>query len=693
MSMRVFTKAADRKAAAAAFGERLTALEAERREAYLAEVRALASPAEATRWQARRRARLAEVLGPFPERTPLDARIVAAFDEPGFRVENVVFESRPSYYVTANLYLPQGATRPAPCVLIPCGHSIPGKAEINYSNFAVALALKGYVALCFDPTGQGERGECIDRRTRRELVRGCVAQHHWTGKPLFLTGETLAGWRAWDGVRALDYLLSRPEVDPRRVAVGGNSGGGIMSIVIAAVDQRVKAVAAGHPGGSMEDTYLTGPSFADPTLFALIAPRACRIIVGRASHEEASHRRKIEVMQPLYEAYGCPERLDLALVSGYHNLKRAKREPACEWLNRWLGMDGSGSEEARFRPIAPRRLQCTKTGQVQTSLGGETMQTINACVAAKVVPARKSLKGSADLAREQRDALRRVRRRVRFERVTGSVPARVVREEKARVAAVTTLVLETEPGIVCPAALVEPRGGADDRVVIHVSAVGNIPRAERARLALDGARCPVLSLDVRDTGETSVGSIPLREAPREFVRERWRHEMLAVRALAAGRTLDGLRALDIVRAVDWLEESSGRKRKIAVVGEGQAGIWALLAAAFDRRIKAVAAVRTLGSLRMLVDNAYYNQFEHWWVPGVLADYDVPDLAAVLAGRRVAFVSPVDEMGKPLGQKAVDALFARARRAHEIAGSLDDSAFVRASGAAEAKAVRRFLDRA
>jgi len=114
-------------------------------------------------------------------------------------------------------------------------------------------------------------------------VRRCCPQHHYAGRPSWLVGRSLAGYRTWDGIRAVDALLQRPEVDPNRLAVVGNSGGGQMALLIAAADERIQVCAAAHPGGPMENTYLTGKGLVDRDLLGLIAPRPCIFIVGDES--------------------------------------------------------------------------------------------------------------------------------------------------------------------------------------------------------------------------------------------------------------------------------------------------------------------------------------------------------------------------------------------------------------------------
>jgi dienelactone hydrolase len=192
---------------------------------------------DALAYRERVRAAVGRAFAPCPEKTPLNARVTGTLDLPYYRIEKLIFESRPGCLVTANLYLPRGLDRPAPCVLGTCGHSEPGKAAELYQAFSQRLARAGFVVLIYDPFSQGERDQYY-RSGYREAVGWGTRAHNMMGKQLELIGENLAMWRAWDGVRALDYLLSRPEVDSTRVGVTGNSGGGTMTTWLWAIEDR-----------------------------------------------------------------------------------------------------------------------------------------------------------------------------------------------------------------------------------------------------------------------------------------------------------------------------------------------------------------------------------------------------------------------------------------------------------------------
>ena len=154
-----------------------------------------------------------------------------------YTIEKVIFESRPGFPVTANLYLPAGVDGPRPGVVGTCGHSTNGKAAEAYQSFAQGLARLGYVCLIYDPIGQGERLQYVTEDLKSRVGIG-VREHLYAGNQQFLVGEFLGMWRAWDGIRALDYLLTRPEVDRQQIGVTGNSGGGTMTTWLCGVEPR-----------------------------------------------------------------------------------------------------------------------------------------------------------------------------------------------------------------------------------------------------------------------------------------------------------------------------------------------------------------------------------------------------------------------------------------------------------------------
>lgn len=194
------------------------------------------------RLQGELRQTLLTMLGGLPAtKTPLRPRITGRIQMDGFHIEKLVFESLPGIYVTALVYVPEDKKQTHPAVLVPPGHAADGKA--HYQALCQRLVQHGYVVICWDPVGQGERSQFWDAKAAKSRYNLICAEHAVLGNLAYLAGTNLARWEIWNGIRALDYLLTRPEVDPNRINITGTSGGGFQAAHIAALDLRIKAAA------------------------------------------------------------------------------------------------------------------------------------------------------------------------------------------------------------------------------------------------------------------------------------------------------------------------------------------------------------------------------------------------------------------------------------------------------------------
>jgi dienelactone hydrolase len=249
------------------------ALEREARarlEARRDEVAALKTPEAVVERQKRIHDRFLEALGDMPEKTPLNARVVGRDRRDGYRVERVIYESRPGHHVTAALYLPDGPP-PFPGVLVPCGHSTNGKAAEPYQRACILMAKNGLAVLCYDPIGQGERAQLLDDRGQPS-ISGSTTEHTMVGIGALLVGRSTASYRIWDGIRSLDYLAGRPEIDPARLGCTGNSGGGTLTAYLMALDDRIAAAAPSCYITSLERLFATlGPQDAEQNITGQVA--------------------------------------------------------------------------------------------------------------------------------------------------------------------------------------------------------------------------------------------------------------------------------------------------------------------------------------------------------------------------------------------------------------------------------------
>ncbi|MDY0167123.1 MAG: alpha/beta fold hydrolase [Thermoguttaceae bacterium] len=619
-----------------------------------AELAALRSPDDWRKRQQATRERLDEIFGSYGPRTPLNARIVGKIDRPDCVIEKLIFESQPGYHCTANFYVPKNRPFPRPGVLFTCGHAVDGKAAKLYHECCLGLVAKGYVVLALDPTGQGERLEYFDWETGQPLVPPCVAHHHYLSRPSWLVGRSLAGYRSWDGTRAIDYLVDREEVDREKIAVVGNSGGGIMALLITAFDERVKVCAAAHPGGSMEQTFLAGRRIVEADILSLIPPRPCLMVVGRDSGEEAGHRAKMANMFPFYEGLGVSaDRCQMALVDGVHNMEQPKREPCYGWLNKWFDREEEGSQEPPLEIETVEALRCTETGYTLRDLGGESGQTLNAQVAAQVRPPRAIPDDSTILERQREEVKAAAARRLGLNVLADRPAPEAISfgEYRGNGYSAKKLLVRSEDGIDLPSLLCTPaEARTGSPVILYVSEFGKPVDAEQPSLALELVRQghTVFAVDVRGSGETDPRVRDFLSPVTHYDAAQFRFDSCAVEAAQLNTTMLAMRAYDVVRSIDYLAGREGLAgRPVVLVGEGLGGVWALVAAAFDARAAGVVCVETVPSYKLIVDSRYYALRDYYWVVGALEDYDIPDLPGLIAPRPVLLLDPLDAMLEPL----------------------------------------------
>jgi cephalosporin-C deacetylase-like acetyl esterase len=615
------------------------------------------------------RERMLNDLGGFPERTPLNARVVGVLQRPGYRIEKVIFESQPHFYVTANLYLPTTGHPPYPAILFPLGHEPGGKTNPTWQQMLGSLATKGFVALTWDPIGQGERLQIYDEDLRESKVGDSTTEHTVVGAQCLLIGDHLARYTIWDGMRALDYLLSRPEVDPTRVGLTGNSGGGTHTAYIAALDDRIQVAAPSCYITSWRLMLQTiGPQDAEQTfpfwlqdgldypdyLYAF-APKPYLLLSAiRDFFPIAGARETFAEAAKVYSAIGAKEKLGMFEADDGHGYNKTRRLAAYEWFGRWLKGVEDKDPEPQIEMATPEELRCTPTGQVSTSLGGESVFTLNQKRLERLKANRRTqpveLPGKAQelIHYEPSSTSLQVR-------PYGTIPRSGYHIEK--------LTYESEPGITIPSLLFVPDGDGKRAGVLLVSGDGKKASAPEAEQLVTSGMV-VLSIDARGFGETQVNTdVDSKEFNHYFGDFKD-----AMTALLIGKTMVGMRALDITRGVDLLSARQGIDRgKIYVYGKKGGSVPSLYAAVLDRRIRKLILEDMLSSYDSVGENIIHRQVFESVVPGALKFYDLPDLVATLAPRQVSIVSGADPLGHELPVNAVQKEYSRAVEAYRQMG--------------------------
>ena len=349
----------------------------ERRRARFAAIR---TEAELQQVQADLRAKLLRALGGLPSaKTPLNAQVTGRIQMTGYHIEKVVFESLPGVFVTALVYVPDQPGK-HPAVLVPCGHSTSGKAY--YQAICQRLAARGYIVICWDPVGQGERSQFWDASRKRSRYNLICGEHAVLGNLAYLAGTSLARWEVWDGMRAVDYLLTRPEVDPAHVSITGTSGGGFQAAIIAALDTRINAAAPScyitalpmrvanrifmDPDADPEqDPYrMIADGIDHAGLLLLMYPRPVFVAAAVLDFFPIEGARStFREISAIYRRFGHADRI--GMTEGYHKHEYSVENQAAAFafLDRFNGIT-SPATLAPTTVLENDAVRCTTTGQV-----------------------------------------------------------------------------------------------------------------------------------------------------------------------------------------------------------------------------------------------------------------------------------------------------------------------------------------
>ena len=605
-----------------------------------AKVGALKTQAQVEDRQRYIRRTLLEAIGGFPAKTPLNAKITGGFARDGYRVEHLVFESQPKFYVTANVYVPANVAPPFPAVIGVAGHSATGKAIATYQMAWIGMVKRGFLVIAFDPPGQGERSEYFDQTLGKSTVGIGTGEHNMAGVQTLLTGSTFARYEVWDGIRAFDYLLTRKDVDPKRIGVAGNSGGGTQSAYLAVFEPRLAASVIScymtdwaklwtKPGP--QDAEQNFPGFLSNGLnfgdfMIAFAPKPVTMLTGIRDYFPIDGARDTYAeVKRVFEVVDAPGRAGYFEYDDEHGWHKPRREATYRWLTRFLqGKDDDGIEPA-IEPEPESNLNATSTGQVSTSLGGETVQSLNLKLAEKLFAGRAAARVSNP---EQMRAL--ISRRLNVGTRRGSPKITVVRPD--------AILIETEPGIRIPASLYVPSGAGKHAAVIYVNSSGKDANPK----AIDSLRQTgrvVLALDARGWGE----SAPERGSGGSSGTSR-----LAQRAMLIGRPLPGMQVYDVLRAFDYLiSREDVDPSQVSVYGSGNAGMIALYAGGLEPRIAAIDSDGAIASFMALARAKTHLGMLDIVVPGVFNDFDLPDIAGMIAPRPLHIAAARTPNGAPL----------------------------------------------
>jgi dienelactone hydrolase len=543
------------------------------------------------------RERVLSLIGGLPDyRGPLNARVTRTTPRDGYTIEHVMFESLPGFVVTANLYRPAAAGR-HPAILMSMGHWDSGKAAGQL--LSVNLARRGFVVLAYDPVGQGERQQAYHAAFGRSLIGGAVEQHFVNGPAAILMGQAVSRYFIHDGMRAIDYLVSRPEVDAERIGATGCSGGGTQTTYIAALDPRVKVAAVAcymnsfqtlFPGPSLGDSEQSVPGFIaaglDQTDYVeLFAPKPWLITSTENDFfTPAGARQVFEESQRWYELYDAGDKVKWVVGPGGHGTPKIVREAIYEWMVRWLRPDAAGSAVDEVTDLLPdHALLVTEKGQVE---GRELYEIIKETA-----------------------------------RTEGS------REE---LATFVSRLVAANPPISSTSKVVTPAGsGRRHPAVVLVQ--GNLEAGTDADALRSSGHVVAL------TTPSGRGNDPGRPWAGNWMNN--------TRAWLVGRNLPATHAAEINAVVsDLAKRDDVDVGRISVRATGVAGVAVLLAASVNPQISSIVLTRTAHSLRAAIESPIHTNLHDAVIPAFAVKWDLADLRALIAPRTVEWRDPADWMG-------------------------------------------------
>ncbi len=595
--------------------------------------------------------RIRQCFGPIPDKTPLNARTTRVIERDTYRIENVIFESRPGYFVTANLYVPKGRKFPMPGVVGTCGHSLNGKAQDAYQSFAQGLTRMGYVVLIFDPAGQGERFQYLtpDLKSR---YKGGVGEHIQMGNQQALVGEFLGAWFAWDGVRALDYLLTRDEVDPKHVGVTGNSGGGTQTTWLCGVEQRwtmaapacfVTTFRRNAENELPADTEQCPPRVLSLGLdhsdfLAALAPKPIVILAKERDYFDVRGATEaFDRLKKLYTLLGKPENIELVVGPTYHGYSQENREAMYRFFNKQTGISKAQTEP----PLVIEKdetLWCTARGTI-SDLGPRKLFSFTRETSQALGKTRAKISGDT-LKQAVRDLLK-------MPAETQAVPEyRILRgigDRKYPTKGYCTYAVETEPGIQSLVTRLfdeqlmsrPPRG--QNRAVLYVShRSADVEMRDEPliqQLLKSEPDAAFFACDVRGIGDSQ----PDTCGANTFLTPYGSDYFLAAHALMLDKPYLGQRTFDVLRVVAWLVDQG--HSQIHLAGKGWGSLPATFAAILSDNVKQVTLKNALGSFAELAETEDY----HWpfaaLLPDVLKRLDLPELYRELQTKKLNSVEP------------------------------------------------------
>jgi dienelactone hydrolase len=539
---------------------------------------------------------LIKTVGPFPEKTPLNSKVTGVVKKDGYKIEKIIYESMPGFYVTSCLYIPEGRGE-KPAILFVSGHTQESFRHEAYQTMILNFVKKGFIVFAIDPISQGERIQLYNPEKNSSLIGPTTREHGYLGNQTLISGVSLARYFIWDGIRAIDYLMTRKEVDPERIGVTGQSGGGTQASYIFAFDDRIKAGApVNYIIGFRRLLESIGPQDAEQNFYHGIyngithadflevrAPNPALISAGtRDFFSIQGSRETYAEVKNAYKAYGMEENIGMVEDDFGHGYTKKLREGICAFFQKNLNLPGDPKDE-NVTILNPKELMVSTTGNIASSFtDAETVFSINKKETQVLIDnlqnSRKNIE--SHLAVVQSKAKELSGYAAPQIEVKSVFRGRYQREGYS----VEMYALNGEGKCVIPLLLFVPETGREFSSVIYIHPKGKLTDAavggKIEQLVKKGYL--VAAPDLIGTGET---------------------EGKSGVAMLIKRSIAGIQAGDVVRVANFLKSRKDVDvNKIGGVAFDEICPVLLYAAAMDKSIQSISLVGSVISYRSLVMN-------------------------------------------------------------------------------------------
>jgi hypothetical protein len=581
-----------------------------------------------------------ESIGGLPSSdTSLNAQITGTVEYDGFRVEKIIFESRPRAFITANLYIPDNITTPRGAILFVCGHVMEAKLDPMYQNVCMYLVNSGLVVMIQDPVGQGERLSYYEKSIKNVTVRWGTAEHEYSGCQSLLLGDAIARYFIHDAMRGIDYLCTRPEVDKTRIGITGNSGGGVQTSLMMICDPRIYAAAPATfvmnrktymYMGEDQDAEQIWPGFTalgydHEDILLSMAPRPARVLAVQWDFFPIEGtRQSVSRCKRFWDMYGKGDCFDMIEDASTHNYTDVLAKAVAEFFSLHLLGEKVASHHKNIEPINTKELVCTQTGQVRSEFEDTRFVFEENCE--RMLEIEKSRGALSE--KEYKDrALHWLQNKVFKGRKYHDLNPRFHHTELVEEFLSEMSFWWSQEGIFNHACMLRDYRYIDQKIPVtiavwnggtramfsHKNVIRKICSKGRAMMILDVTADGLLRPNYLENSKNSEESIGIHKLCDDLI---WLNDSIVA-----------VRTYDVIRALDMIDIWSGVKNdSTEIYAYGNHGIYAQLATVLDMRVRNVCIENCIDSFAEIVRTRHYDfelgEIMNKVLPSVLKYFDL-----------------------------------------------------------------------